>query len=402
MKDFIEKNGAYTMEEATIKSFNFWNQQPVPKLTQVISNDGYIKELYLNQFNSNNLDKKFMIDILDICNAKQIQAVYEFLNINYINNIDTKFKLHHSVEYLKWLFNIPNNNKELFIVIKSKSNNQLIGCIFGFIEHMQVNKNKLYIINSKLLCVHQKYRNSGMANILITELAKKGCQLGYSVGQFTTGRIIPSPFCNININYRPINVKKILSTNFMSIQDTSLHTDNKNEMQEIIKYYSIPDHLDTHNFILMEDKHLIVACELLNNYLEKFNYYRIFTQQEFNYIFHNNNIISSYVLCNDEGECIDFISIYKQKSKIISSNDYINSVYVYYYTSHSETIYQLVKYLLVLVKQQKFDIIGMYNVMENDDVVNELLFTKASSINHYFYNWNCKKLVSSQIGYIGA
>jgi hypothetical protein len=83
---------------------------------------------------------------------------------------------------------------------------------------------------------------------------------------------------------------------------------------------------------------------------------------------------------------------------MISNNNYINAAYIYYYTSNEETIYQLVKNILIIAKKCNFDIIGMFDVMENESITNELLFTKATNINYYLWNWKCKDLVASQIG----
>ena len=403
MKEMIEKFGATTLEQAKLKKFDFWNTQPFPPLTHVVGSDGQLREINVENESkryASLLTKEFEFDTLDRNNFEQTSLLYDFLNDHYINILDSKFKLHFSLEHLNWLLSSPQLINELMILVKLKSNGKIMGCIFGFLEKTQVNKNVLDLINGKLLCVHHKLRNKKMAPVLIKELIKRSILLGYRVGHYVSGRYQPKPFNSSALYFRPINTRKILDSKFMVFEKTAISTQGfDKDMEEIEKYYDITDNkLENGNFMLMQEKHLVESCNLLNSYLEKFNFHQIFNQTEFNHIFHNNDIVSSYVLCNDEGVVIDFISFYKQQSKEVSKNNFINGLYIYYYTSHEETVYQLVKNIMIIAKNNNFDIIGMFNVMENDSVINELLFTQATGINYYFWNWKCKDLVSSQIG----
>lgn len=402
MKEFVEKNGATSLEEAKLKSFDFWNTQPVPKLTEVIGSDGQIMDINPENFNCT-MNNKFIFDTLNKDNLEQVKLVFDFLNSYYVNNIDTKFKLHYSLEHINWYINSPNVISDLLIIIKLKSNNQIMGCIFGFPEQMQINKNRVNVVTAKLLCVYPKLRNKKMSCMLIKELTRRSALLGCKVGHYISGRYQPKPFNTSALYFRPINIKKILASKFMVFDDKESGISKQSaekEMIDIEKYYSIPDNLDNNsgNFILMKDCHLVDACNLLNNYLDKYNFHKIFSQEEFNHIFYNNNIVLSYVLCNDEGSVVDFISFYKQNSKVISSDNYINAAYIFYYTSNEETIYQLIKNILVIIKKCGIDVLGLYNVMENEAIIDGLLFTQATNINYYLWNWKCKELVPSQIG----
>ena len=405
MKEIIEKFGASTLEQAKLKTFNFWDMQPVPSLTQVVGSDGLLREIDIEKETkrySSTLSNEFKFDTLDKNDPKQIKLLYDFLNDNYVNIMESKFKLHYSLEYLNWLINSPQVINELLILVKVKKNDKIVGCIFGFLEKVQVNKNVIDVINSKLMCVYSKLRHKKMACMLMKELIRRSIILGHKVGHYVSGRYQPKPFNTSSLYFRPINPKKILESKFMVFEQSAISKQGgqgiEKDMAEIEKYYDVPDNLDNKNFILMKDIHLEQAYNLLNGYLEKFNFHPIFNQAEFNYMFYNNDIISSYVLCDNDNNVVDFISFYKQKSRMISNNNYINAAYIYYYTSNEETIYQLVKNILIIAKKCNFDIIGMFDVMENESITNELLFTKATNINYYLWNWKCKDLVASQIG----
>lgn len=380
--------------------YKFWETQPVPSINEVIGKDGKIIEtINYDDFN-NTLNEQFVISTIDINNETDINKLYSFIDNYYMETSNTEksvyYKCHFPYNYFKWLFNDPSIINDLLITIYVKNNKSIAGCIIGSIEKIKINKLVTNSVNVRFLCVHPKLRTKGLTQVLIKELIKRSIKKGYSIGHFITTRTIPKPFNTFSLYYRPVNVKKILKYKFMYFENPN--TSSPNNISSIESYYKLPKKNNNISFELLKEHQLETTCKLLNEYLEKYNYHRIFSQSEFNYIFYGNDFVTSYVYMI-ENEIVDFISYYKSTIKIINEDDYINIIYVYYYTSNEETIYELLK-CMFSVLDKNVDIIGMYDIMENNMVLKEHLFINASKYNNYFWNYKCRNISTSQIGYV--
>jgi glycylpeptide N-tetradecanoyltransferase len=402
----VKTNGpARTFEEALAKGNKFWSTQPVPNLAEKITTDGEITE-----FNDEIKQKPY-----------QLPEGYEWINFNMENNEDIEkiskfldkyykptnglFVPSYSNEFFEWYFRnkITNN---LCFGVKLKENDLLVSFISGIPNKYQVNRNKLDLVEVNFLCIHPKLRNKRLSPVLIKELTRRSRIEGFKHGIYTTVNYLPKPFYTTKFYHRALNPKILVNSGFIKLEDNI-------SLKMMKQTYRLPDESDFDEndeelgqtkFLKMEDEHLNEAYDVLNNYLGKYNLYEIFTFKDFCHRFHNNNIVTSYVLTDSNGTVVDFVSYckipYKPVKKDNKNNKYdkIKSGYLYYYTSNYETPYRLIKNILIIARDEGQSVFSCTNIMENNDILRELNFVEGGSkLNYYLYNWKVRDMLNNQI-----
>ena len=261
---------------------------------------------------------------------------------------------------------------------------------------MQLNKHKLDLIEINHLCVHPNLRNKRLAPVLIKEITRLFNLLGYFQAQFTGANYLPTPIYTTPIFHRPINIKKLVDTGFTVLE-------GKLSIKEVKRTHRLPDELSNKNFKKMEKRHLDQSFDLLNKYMEKYNYHPIFTKEEFEHLFFNKFVIC-YVIEDNENNVLDFISYFVFRSKILIKNEkhkFIEKAQLFYYTCINETPYRLLKDLLIIAKKNGVDVFNALNIMENENILRELRFGEGTgSLKYYLYNWKTRPLKSNQIATI--
>jgi glycylpeptide N-tetradecanoyltransferase len=380
-----------TFEEAKKYNYKFWSSQPIQDL-----NNNDFKESPISKLDNMNLIKlpyQFQFVTLDI--SEHCDKISEFLNKYYVEDTDSEFRLHFSSDFLRWHIKKPNYHPELCLGIEVKSNNQLVGFISGIPIKHQLNMNTLDTIEINFLCVHPKLRNKEMATVLISEIKRRSIDLGYQQAFYTTERYIPKPFFTAKYYHRAINIIKLIETKFIKIN-------NKIKIDDLIKYFDIRDEPFNDNFVKMEEQHILSVYDKFNDYMERYNFYPIYSIDEFKHIFYNNKYVSSYVLLDDDDEVLDFISYYKLPTKILKFNqkhDFINIGYVYYYTSIEETPYRLIMDLIIVAKKEGIDVMNILDIMENESHLNSLKFELGTGrLNYNIFNYKVKSISGNGIG----
>lgn len=408
-----------TLEQAKLRKYNFWDKQPVPRINDNISKENFIKKIKFDELNYNpiKLPDDFKWVTYNIDNDDDCNKISNFLEKYYLED-EVNFKLIYSKNFLKWYFKKPDkfdetdkssnkqellNEQNLLIGVEVARNSTLVGFISGIPIKYQLNKNILDVIDVNFLCVHPKLRNKKLSPVIISELIRRSKLLKYSQGFFSTERYIPKPFHTTNYYQRALNAEKLIKSKFLKITEKNI------SLKSIIKYYKLPNKPSTNKFVKMEKKHLNEAYDKLNIYFQKYNFYPVYSLEEFKCLFFDNDIVTCYVLEDENGVVLDFISYYKINYKILnnsygnknSNNKYkfIKSANLFYYTSTVETSYRLIKDILIIAKKEGLDIFNATDNMENKSILEELEFRKSKKSVHYnLYNWRARDLSCNQIG----
>lgn len=381
------------LETALKWNFQFWNTQPVSKFNEIISSDGAIlpDNIELSQ-TAYKLPDEFEWIELNMIKIEDREKLSNFLNkYNYELSNKTSFKLHYNEEFLNWIYG-KNNHKVIGIIIKN--NNLLIGVISGKIIKMQINKNKIDMIETNYLCIHPQLRNKKMTHVLIKELVRQFNLLNYYYGIYATNNYLPSPILTTSQYFRPININKLVDTGFLKLQGTT-------ELKSVKKAIKLPnlDNINP-NFKKMKFEHLSKTYDIYKLYMSKYNCHRIYSIDEFKQIFLNNKFVTCYVVL-DGDNVIDFASWYL--TKLINNDKIINVANLFYYTSLIKTPYKLIKDLLIVSKSYNIDIFSAFDIMENNYILNELGFEKGNSngiLHYYFYNWKSLPFKNMQCAYL--
>jgi len=399
LDNVYNKLAAKTLDEAKKKPFNFWKTQPVTNINDVIGKAGEIKKIDVTQISTNPfiLPDKFKWGIIDPENDSDLSTLEVFLNKYYVSDLDDAFRLNYTKDTLKLLIMNPRGKKDYNVCMWGTNDNGvtvLVGFITGYPMKHQACRDVLDMLEVNLLCVTPTLRLKNMASLLIKELTRKANLDGYTQAFFSSSRYVPKPFFSAKYFHRILNVDVALSTKFTQLEQ-------KSTQEDMEKYYQLDSELDD-NFKKMEESHLQQACEILNKYLDVYHFHPIFNQEQFNHYFYNNNVVTSYVLCDDDNNVLDFISYYQLDSNVLQNNSKYNKIktcYLFYYTSNEKTSYRLIKDMMIVAHNNGFDMFNTIDIMEHNIMLQELGFSVGTGVsNYYLWNWQLPDMKNAQIG----
>lgn len=397
------------LESASKWNYKFWNTQPVTKFKDIVSIDGPIT-------NPSQLNKENTQDIQDTQEPFKLPEEFQWVNLNmstetdrtnvanfldkyYVEDANHMFKLHYTSEFIDWMYNDSNH---IGLGITVKKNNLLVAFVCGKVVKMQVNKNKLDMVEVNFLCIHPKLRNKRLVPVLIKELTRQFNLKGYFYGSYTAGNYLPTPIFSTTYHHRPINIKKLMETGFTTL-------DKDTNMKNVKRALKLPESFIIKNFVKMESSHLDECFNLYNKYMEKYNHHHIFTKEEFSNIFLGNKIVTCYVVLDDDNNVLDFISYYVMYSRVLNTpnttdntkHEFIKKAVLFYYTCLNETCYRLIKDILIVARNNNIDVVDAMDLMENQYILKELGFEQGNGTLHYYlYNWKIKQLKNSQVATI--
>lgn len=388
-------NHPKNLETALKWDYKFWNTQPVTKLNEIVTLDGQIEsDKPIENISSvmQELPPDFEWCTFDLSNKDDCSNVATFLDKYYVEDSEHTFRLHYTPDLIGWIYGETDGTKVIAIGVRVCKNNMIVGFICGRVTKVQVNKNKLDLIEVNLLCIHPHIRNKKLTPVLIKELTRRFNLLGYSKALYTSNNYLPTPILTTNYYHKAINVQILYDTGFIKLDKSTV-------LKNVKKAHKLPETFSL-NFKKMEFRHLDQMYDLFNVYMEKYNLHPIFTKNEFKKLFYGNKFIVCYVIENDDGDVTDFASYYIMQSRVLKNNqkhEFIRQANLYYYTSLNETPYTIIRNLLIVARNTGIDVFNATDIMENSTVVRELGFEPGSGVsNYYLYNWKIKSLKNFQ------
>uniref|UniRef100_A0A8C9WI82 Glycylpeptide N-tetradecanoyltransferase 1 n=1 Tax=Scleropages formosus TaxID=113540 RepID=A0A8C9WI82_SCLFO len=126
----VGQGPAKTMEEASRRSYQFWDTQPVPKLGELVTSHGCIEPDKDNiREEPYSLPQGFSWDALDLGNPSVLKELYTLLNENYVEDDDNMFRFDYSPEFLLWALRPPGWLPQWHCGVRVNSNQKLVGFI---------------------------------------------------------------------------------------------------------------------------------------------------------------------------------------------------------------------------------------------------------------------------------
>lgn len=368
INEYINKNRyPKNKDESKNYEYNFWNSQPIQK------EDNMIFEQITNF--EKNFDEYKLPENYEWVNYSNLEESEDICN--FLNNNNTKY--FYTKEYLQWYYN------NSIVIGVSSTQNQIIGIIFGKKVKLQINNKQLKVLEVDLVVVHSKLRQKKLTNILIKELTRQAVNNDIIFGIFKTNIYIPTPIIELTNYYRPLNINLLYKIEFIRPKNITLN--------ELVKAYELEKQPKNKNIIKLEEKNVEEMYEHYLKYINKYNVYRILELEEFKDIF-LNKMVTCYLLMEDN-KIRDFISYYRLDLK--KDNNVIKTCKIFYYTSINETAYRLLSDLVIITKQEGYDLIETTDYMENKDILRELKFDKNTNEYINTYNFKINKFNTNQV-----
>jgi len=175
-------------------------------------------------------------------------------------------------------------------------------------------------------------------------------------------------------------------------------------LQRTIKLYALPETQQIPELRPMEQKDCASACELVNNYLKKFNLVMHFELHEFEHWFMpKKNVIQSFVITNTEGKVTDITSYYSLPSSILNNPKHttLYAAYSWYNVATTKSLQVLMNDALILAKKDGFDVFNCLEIQDNGSILKELKFGPGDGkLQYYLYNWLAPSMEPNQVGLV--
>ncbi|XP_070339484.1 glycylpeptide N-tetradecanoyltransferase 1 isoform X2 [Equus asinus] len=345
----VGQGPAKTMEEASKRSYQFWDTQPVPKLGEVVNTHGPVEPDKDNiRREPYTLPQGFTWDALDLGDRGVLKELYTLLNENYVEDDDNMFRFDYSPEFLLWALRPPGWLPQWHCGVRVVSSRKLVGFISAIPANIHIYDTEKKMVEINFLCVHKKLRSKRVAPVLIREITRRVHLEGIFQAVYTAGVVLPKPVGTCRYWHRSLNPRKLIEVKFS-------HLSRNMTMQRTMKLYRLPETPKTAGLRPMEKKDIPVVHQLLTRYLKQFHLTPVMSQEEVEHWFYpQENIIDTFVVENANGEVTDFLSFYTLPSTIMNHPTHKSLKAAYsFYNVHTQTpLLDLMSDALVLAKME--------------------------------------------------
>lgn len=334
----------------------FWDKQPVPQDGVVYDAGRDIEKERKMNSQPITLPQGFQWD------EPSLEEAHGLLKEHYV--CDETFKLHYSLETLRWAAEIPGYKN---IGIRETETGELIGYISSVPQKIRVCDKELQMVEINFLCVHPSHRTRGFAPILISEIKRIANTNDIWQAIYTAVTKIPTPIAKSSYWHRFLNVKRLVKTGFY-------RTNRLNE-----KYFELRG---TSQFRKMTSKDVSKVTAILKKYFSQFKLAPIIDKDwTKRWILP----INSYV--NDNTD--DFISFYDIPYERVDGLDAVRQAYAFYIVG------DVYNDAFLIAKNLGYDVFNTLDVGQSRPHLEKLKFIEGSGyVYYYLFNW----LPSSVIG----
>lgn len=421
-----------------ISSHHFWNTQPVPQsekeLAETVEEVKPVQKIVPKRVSNENvpLPDEFYYTVIDVNEPEQLKELQKFLEMNYVEDNDGKFRFAYSCNQIKWWMTMPGSDQSLYSIgVRTKSDNELVGYINGVPGDYTVQTHTARFLVVDFLCLKSTLRSRGLAPILIQELTRHAYKNGIYSAIYTSGTNVTTPVAKPLYYHRMINVKKLVEIKFAV----------KPKYIPEKTYYSYYDLPKINSQILKTTFRPIVkrdheTCISMGNKFSERNFTirNTWSKKIFAHLNDNiKNVVSTYVLTNGktgaEEKILGWISWYFVHTAVLEEsapNNILTTGYVFYYaydekipsfeytesteltkeqkeelelcekenTNLQEELFTKAFYIM---KEQKIDVCTCLDIMKNKPMIQKLKFEKGDAyLNYYLFNMKWAKDVKNE------
>ena len=375
------------MDQAEIEEVEelhrFWSAQPVSRLGENPTGQGYIDEsipVTAPPDSPAALPAGFQWSTIDITEDDQLQEVYNFLAANYVESEEHEFRFMLSPTLLRWALTSPGAIKEWVFGVRT-AKGVLVGFISGVPYRMRLEEDVQPWCAVNFLCAHQKLRMKNLAPILIFELARRVRQAHVYRAVFC-GSCVPSQsFCKSAYCHRPLNLKKMDAVGFYPI--------DPKRMGAAQKRFALPS-LVHGNCRPMREEDVEGVTTLLRETGQKFKFDIDWTPEMVRHLLlPKEDVVYSYILPSASGPTALF-SFYIMNWKVLKGTPVdIRAAYIWYLASNSVNAKSLIADLLnKAVNEAKADVCTSTGTGGlRDALVANKFETGSKELEFYSYNY---------------
>ncbi|KAL0210438.1 hypothetical protein RCL1_004874 [Eukaryota sp. TZLM3-RCL] len=374
----------------------FWSTQPVPQ--GEVSEEGPISIPSIVSTNPLPLPPSFEWTVVDIHNEQQLQSLYELLSNHYVEDDDSCFRFNYSPQFLLWALTVPNYLSQWHLGVRKKDTGELLAFIAAIPQNLNVNSQIISMVSINFLCINSILRSKRLAPVLIKEITRRVNLEGIFQATYTAGINIPTPFSEAQYFHRPINIKKLVETDFLMLPADKVRIKHK-------IYNSIPVSQGV-SMRAMTSNDVDSVFEILTQYLAKFAVHPVFSREEVaHYFLPRPRVVSSFVIVDSQDHVTDFISYYHLPSSVLRAEKEENSMlyagYIYYYAQSKTPIKDLINSMLTVAREEGIDVVNCLSIMDNQSFLSDCMFGPGDgNLHYYLFNWKLKPVKDTQVALV--
>ncbi|NXK00585.1 NMT1 tetradecanoyltransferase, partial [Corythaixoides concolor] len=428
---------AKTMEEASKRSYQFWDTQPVPKLGEVVNTHGPVEPDKDNiRQEPYTLPQGFTWDALDLGDRGVLKELYTLLNENYVEDDDNMFRFDYSPEFLLWALRPPGWLPQWHCGAPPPPSKKLVGFISAIPATIHIYDTEKKMVEINFLCVHKKLRSKRVAPVLIREITRRVHLEGIFQAVYTAGVVLPKPVGTCSVPPpvcfsppppRSLNPRKLIEVKFS-------HPPPPPTMQRTMKLYRLPETPKTPGLRPMEHRDISAVHKLLTEYLKQFHLTPVMSREEVEHWFlPQENIIDTFVVESAPGEVTDFLSFYTPPPPLMNhpTHKSLKAAYSFPPPPPKTPLIDLMSDALILApppphgsagtapgsspghpcpppprrprgRAKGFDVFNAPPPPPNKTFLEKLKFGIGDgNLQYYLYNWKCPSMAPEKVSALG-
>lgn len=304
-----------------------------------------------------------------------------------LEEISSVLKL--DINYVKYL--LTENYLLVGLRLDQSQNNTLVGVFGVSVNNMQVGPKVQQMAVSKILFlekkIHKKKYTPSMFQFMINLCISKNINTGFIVSNRSVN---VTPVCDeLKLFYRPLNYEKLYKLDFIKNQEQ--------DQEKFINKFKITNKISSRT-VKMTSDHFETCFNLYNKYMRQFNVHYKLTLHEFIKYFNNTDMVSTYVILEND-KPVDFFSFvkYNKTPDIVCAR-----LTAYTSTSLEYSVIKVLKHVVITSFNEGCDLLELYNNLESNTVLTEpdSCFSKVEDLYLYLYNWELPVSFVNQLGFI--
>ncbi|NWS78057.1 NMT1 tetradecanoyltransferase, partial [Crotophaga sulcirostris] len=387
----VGQGPAKTMEEASKRSYQFWDTQPVPKLGEVVNTHGPVEPDKDNiRQEPYTLPQGFTWDALDLGDRGVLKELYTLLNENYVEDDDNMFRFDYSPEFLLWALRPPGWLPQWHCGVRVVSSKKLVGFISAIPATIHIYDTEKKMVEINFLCVHKKLRSKRVAPVLIREITRRVHLEGIFQAVYTAGVVLPKPVGTCRYWHRSLNPRKLIEVKFS-------HLSRNMTMQRTMKLYRLPEvargpwellfHGESYPVLPVKQEHRSDSLHLSKHSLRvTLNWVSpsFFTQTD------------GFCHCRCPAGGVPQLDRREKTNKALKLPPPSPTLLASFCGSE---LLLLVGELCFGAEEQKgFDVFNALDLMENKTFLEKLKFGIGDgNLQYYLYNWKCPSMAPEKV-----
>jgi hypothetical protein len=362
-------------KEASKNESKYWKNKPVMKFSEKVFKSSEIYDdtelAKLKKDVPTPLPPGYEWVRVELSNDTGMIGISNFLSDNYKRGTESKYVLKYDTERLRW----EMNNVGYFLSIVHE--NKIIGLIGMTVRNVQIYSDAKQMAEPLYMCCESKYRNKGIAKVLMNESIRQSLIENIKYGVYTDNRIVPKPIITLRQYSRPINYKKLRENDFVEIcgvDDDIVHNRTKINLKPNKRY------------VVAEktEKNIDLVYKLYNTYMQTFSFNAILSKKDIEHYMFNDKYAKTILIMAKKGDTdeiddtvdpVDFITynFYDLVNLDKTENNIIKVANLFMYTSNETRVDLIFVNLMKQLAYDKQQILYIMDMMESNESILSLV-----------------------------